>query len=510
MAVAEDGPAPLKLEVSAARDARVNSQAPLKVHLLDTTGRPATSKSDVPVELTIVSPTGKEEIRNLFIKAGTSEQTVTWRPDHTGITVFKAREQNDRVIDGGDAALVKPEAAQEPLTPPAGQAGAKDSAGVTRGGKIRAKLPHRPPPSRSHQTRSATGLDTESRRVINHRGGACQVHRRSMPLSEAAPAILAQAPAPAAAAAPEASDVLFAKPHLLLQIQERSTGVFANNADFAKVHVFYVDPRNSNTVARSDIKVWFDWHGGWVDPQPAVIRKGTSEVEAAWKSPVPGDATLRISNSAPDLPWSANSEMRVSFVAPIRALRLDGDLELSFLDEGALTATLVDFDGKPVSAGITRAIRFSSNNVLLKVDPPTFELSSNQWSAAASLRPTKFFGQGSVQAEMAGFSPVSHKVKVTWIAALLSCIAGGLAGALVGNLFAKTLSWPRALVVGTVAGTVLSVGAELGLFLLFGVRVPRGAILVPIISFLGGGGGPVIVSYSGTIFTASKVGVPSN
>jgi hypothetical protein len=477
--VRAEAPPPLKLDVAAASESRVKTQAPLQVRLLDTEGRAVASQQDLQLELSIVRPDGTTEKHAVAIKAGQSQEVIPWEPTSTGVTVFKVREVNDRVMDGSDATLVKPALRAKPPEPPPPSPAPKPRAARPRG-RVRVPAPHAVAPHTSAPWKSRPVWLTDGLGSTSW---------------------LAQGPvrAPVAAAvAPD--DVLLTRPHLLLQIQERSTGVLANSADFAKVHVFYVDPRDGGAVASTDIKVWFNWQGGWVDPQPAVIRQGTSEVEARWKSSAAGDATLRISTSAPDLPWSANSEMRVTFVPPIRAVVLNGPAEVSFLDDSSVSAGLVDFDGKPVKAGLKRSIRFGADSPLLQVDPSTIDLAADDFEVRASVRPTRFSGRAEVRAEIAGYYPAVRAVRVTWLAALLSCLAGALAGAFIGNLFARQASWSRALLVGTVVGVVLSLGAELGLFLVFGVRIPKGSLLVPIIGFLGGGGGPAVLSYAGQIF----------
>jgi hypothetical protein len=455
---AQQAPVPAKLDVEAARDHRVHDAVSVQVRLLDARNRAATETRPVPVAVQILEPGRPPQTRHLSIPPGQSQASFSWQPGAAGVTVFNVEEVDQRLLEGNDAVLVRPAAPPPRPAPP----------------PPRVRPPARTPRPPARRTPPS-----------------CQLRSPPAPLGNLVQ-VGQWAPTPAAD--------LFGRPHLLVQISGRDTGILANGADAAKIHVFYA----ADVPAPVDIKVWFDWAGGWVEPQPAIIRRGSSEVEALWKSAAAVEASLKISASAPDLPWSQASQLRVSFVPPVKEVRLTGASEMSFLDDLSITATLLDFDGRPVNSGIKRKLSFVTLNPVATVDPATVELAPDQAVVHALVKPTEFFGGAHIQATTDRLHAASHHVRITWLLALLYCVCGGLAGGLVLHLSTEKRtgrSLARRLLLGALVGTALAAAAQLGLLMVFGTRIPKSMVVVPLLAFLGGGGWSGVGKAARTIFT---------
>ena len=394
---------------------KIGDSVVVRIELLDANGKPTNALQNTPLVVHAVEPSGKVQEMKLEVPSGTSSTEFKFQAAEPGLTKMTVSNPENQVLESSNYVLITPRSRH-----------AKPSSSSKSKVAPAKKVFSNPPTSQ----------------VYGH-AHVANVRLVSLAFDEL------QDNGNAAAAAEAAG------PRIMLQVSgEHDSNVRADNVNFERVSVYYMDSAPSQTA----IKVWLTWNHGAIEPNPLVIEKGNYTAEAHWTSGSPvKNATVSIARIEPAVAVQGESSAQINFVEPVSGVAFfNPPASMSVVDEYDLHARFYDIAGNFVRTSDKRSVAVSTSNPILKFKPASQD---TDWDFDTNLTPT---GWGKAQIEVAtpGYPPFEHTLVVTYMGVLLLCIAGGLLGSL-GDILTNSSAargWRilGRLMVGTLAALLCS------------------------------------------------------
>jgi uncharacterized membrane protein YeaQ/YmgE (transglycosylase-associated protein family) len=431
-----------------AQGVKAGDPVPVKVELLDGSGKltNALLKTDLIVEA--VGPSGKTQTLMVEISPGASSADVTFPGMEPGLTKLTVRQPRNEVLESSNFVLITPAApAHSPTT------------------KKKKKTPAHKPMGR---------FETPVVGVAHLRDTSLLVFDWPRSDEESAGA----SPSPPG-------------PQLMFQVSgERDSNVRADQTSYERIAVYYMD----SAPAKFPIQIWLTWNHGEVTPNPLIIKKGERFAEAHWTSGWPAaGAKVTIADIKPAIPLNGAGEATINFVEPVSGVAFfNPPATLSIVDAYSLHARFYDLAGNFVKTSDKRRVTVSTSNPIVHFKPDTQD---TDWDFATNLIPTGW-GQAEIQVATPGYPPFTHTVVITYLAVLWTCVVGGLLGSFADVLTDanKPRGWriPARLIVGTLAALLASWA-----YVVIGIPevaagVLRSRIAVAGVSLVGGWAGIVV------------------
>ena len=368
--------------VPQAQGIQAGEKVPIKVVLLDASGKltNAMEKTDLIVEAAV--PSGKTVTMNIVIVPGASSAEFALPPLTPGLIKLTVRQPQNRILESSNFVLITPAQAQGQRSPA------------------------------KKQTKTSVPKPTS---WLYPEGGA---HVR---LQDASVTTFEfQEPEPVGAGPAPATG-----PQLMFQVSgEGDSNVRADQISYERVAVYYMDSH----PARVPIQVWLTWTHGEVKPNPLIINKGERFAEAHWTSgsPVAG-AKIAIADIKPAIAVNGTREATINFVEPVSGVAFfNPPATISVVDALNLHARFYDLAGNFVKTTDKRKVTVSTSSPIVRFQPDSQD---TDWDFQTALVPTGW-GQAVIEVATPGYPPFTHTVVITYLAILWLCIGGGLLGSL--------------------------------------------------------------------------------
>jgi hypothetical protein len=275
---------------------------------------------------------------------------------------------------------------------------------------------------------------------------------------------------------------------VILTINEggEAGGAFRASLESATIQAFF--EADDGGSAPSNILVWLSPDHGALDHEPLIIPRCSISGEAHLSSKYPVLASVIYTVVPASYAVEAPPTLRASFVRPIIGIGIvpKGTQTLSLIDRGPIVAQFFDLDGNTIPTDSARTVTFVSDNSSISTKQQSVSLKAGDLSAQTEILPF-WLGTGSifVTTDRLKSPDPPHHVEVVGKTVIAVCLLGGLAGGLVlffvsgGSLYSR-------LVVGMVAGIVLSWAYVFGLLPKVDGVVAHNYISVFVVSILGG------------------------
>jgi hypothetical protein len=424
--------------------------------LKDAGSRPSPALGDTPITIEVArakSPEQTLERLETVAKSGSTTAHISWKATVFGVLQAKAGSKDKDLLWGVAAFLVRPKAVDK-----------------VEKAKQDAPTEERAPEPRKKPRKSGTPHPTTGWGRW-HAAGACQ-----------------QAASKPAESRPSPPPRL---PQLIMTVSGRGPeGVAADGKDAAKVDVFY--DADDGAAAPRDIRVWFHWEGGTIEPQPLVIKAGTFQAQAQWTSPSPVVGTVNIEDFPEAIVTSDRKPVQVKFVRPILGLKMRGPERLSFIEVGEFSVEFMAADGTAIVNPNDRTLAFTSGDTQGRLNPKEVRMSAGALQATTSFTPTSFGGIASILASTDGYRPYEHRVIITYWSCVLLALVGGALGGLM-RFFRSQGTWYLRLLNGVVLGSfavlVFVVGVVQGDLSFFPTVIKNNLLSVPVAAFIAGWAG---------------------
>jgi hypothetical protein len=389
-----------------AQGVKAGDPVPVKVVLLDASGKLTNAIEKTALVVEAVGASGKTVSMNVEVAPGASSADLTLPGMGAGLTKLTVRQPENRILESSNFVLITP-------------ARSKSSK------KSLKKGPAPKPSSRFYPRRPSTA----------------HLQNVSLTALEFQPA----EPEPAAGGAG-----LPPSPQLMFQVSgERDSNVRADQISYERIAVYYMDTE----PARFPIQVWLTWNHGEVTPNPIIIKRGESFAEAHWTSgwPVAG-AKVAIADIKPAVPVNGSREATINFVEPVAGVAFfNPPATMSIVDAYSLHARFYDLAGNFVKTSDKKKVIVSTSSPIVRFKPDTQD---TDWDFATDLVPTGW-GKAEIEVATPGYPPFTHTVVITYLAVLWLCIGGGLLGSLADVLTNARAprGWriPARFIVGTLA-----------------------------------------------------------
>ncbi len=275
---------------------------------------------------------------------------------------------------------------------------------------------------------------------------------------------------------------------VILTINEggETGGAFRASLESATIQAFF--QADDGGSAPANVLVWLSPDHGELDHQPLVIPRCSISGEALLSSKYPVQVSVDYKVVPASYAVEAPAALRASFVQPIVGIGIipSGTQTLSLIDRGPIVAEFFNLDGAAIPTDTARTVTFVSDNSFITTKQQSITLKAGDLSAQTEIVPF-WLGQGSifVTADRLKSPDPPHHVEVVGMTVIAVCLLGGLAGGLV-LFFVSGGSIYSRLVVGVVAGIVLSWGYVFGLLPRVDGVIAHNFISVFVVSILGG------------------------
>jgi len=239
-------------------------------------------------------------------------------------------------------------------------------------------------------------------------------------------------------------------PILHILVNDIGGNYFANGTDAAVISAVLESPDFS--AAPTDIHIWLSLTNGSLDPpQPLQITKGSFSAQTRLTSTWPADIHVNFVSSTPAYQALGDTDFIAHFVPA--GVGLVGPDKLSVVDNTPVMIVFFDAQRNPVAPGKNWSVTLRSKESKLRFAPQSFQVQPDSPTGSAVLFPVSF-GNDTIEAVIANYSPQPLSVVVTGWLVLGLCLGGGLAGGLAAyDKFKGSLLWR--ILLGILGGGVL-------------------------------------------------------
>jgi hypothetical protein len=408
---------PLKIDVVPVQQRNPAGQAvPVEVQLKNAAGDPVNANAPVTAVVETKQASGEITSTTVIIPPGESTKQVDLPAGTPGVTKMTVKEEKEQLIGGTNYMLIAPPATRAPSK------------------KAAHKKKH-PSKSIGHGERPPTS--------------------QLFPLRLPHPRLLLTAYAPQDPQPSFASTGPDDVPQLMLAVagENDANNVRADGTAFARVKIFYLGP----ALPQKDIQVWLQWSNGKIDHNPIVVDKKTGVGQARWTSqfPIPAASLKVVATNPTNLPFASSKEATIKFSQPIVYIRLINPPDrITVVDRVNLTGGFYDKADTLLQVESQRQVHFDVNSPILKLDPNQSDVAPGAFQFSTVVSPT-FVGKALIEASTPNYPPASHQVTVTYVGALLLCIAGGILGGFLAFVNSQGKLWIR-ITTGIVVGLFAS------------------------------------------------------